>query len=50
MNYKFLVIEGNIGAGKTSLANMLSQQYQAHLILECFEETRYGQTDYSCVS
>ena len=41
MNYKFLVIEGNIGAGKTSLANMLSQQYQAHLILECFEKNPF---------
>ena len=41
MQYNFIVVEGNIGAGKTSLANMLSQQYQAHLILECFEKNPF---------
>ena len=41
MHYKFLVVEGNIGAGKTSLASMLAKEYQAHLILECFEENPF---------
>jgi len=41
MQYNFLVVEGNIGAGKTSLANMLSQEYQAHLILESFEKNPF---------
>ena len=41
MHYKFLVVEGNIGAGKTSLASMLAKEYQARLILECFEENPF---------
>ena len=34
MNYKYLVIEGNIGAGKTSLANKLAEETGSRLILE----------------
>tara|TARA_B110000444_G_scaffold217756_1_gene216929 strand:- start:2924 stop:3568 length:645 start_codon:yes stop_codon:yes gene_type:complete len=41
MQYKFLVIEGNIGAGKTSLASMLAKEYKARLILECFEKNPF---------
>ena len=41
MHYNFLVVEGNIGAGKTSLANMLAKDYKSHLILECFEENPF---------
>lgn len=41
MHYKFLVVEGNIGAGKTSLANMLAKEYKARLILECFEKNPF---------
>ena len=41
MHYNFLVVEGNIGAGKTSLASMLAKEYQARLILECFEENPF---------
>ena len=41
MHYNFLVVEGNIGAGKTSLSNMLAKDYQANLILECFEKNPF---------
>jgi len=41
MNYNFIVIEGNIGAGKTSLATKISEQHQAKLILEQFEENSF---------
>ena len=41
MQYKFLVVEGNIGAGKTSLASMLAKEYKARLILERFEENPF---------
>jgi len=34
--YNYIVIEGNIGAGKTTLAKMLAQKYNANLILEEF--------------
>ncbi len=41
MRYNFIAIEGNIGAGKTSLATMISKDYNAHLILEQFEENSF---------
>lgn len=41
MKYNYLVIEGAIGAGKTSLATMISEQYNAKLILEQFEENPF---------
>jgi len=41
MRYNFIVIEGNIGVGKTTLASMLNKEYQAHLILECFEKNPF---------
>ena len=34
MNYHFITIEGNIGAGKTTLAHLLSKHFNARLILE----------------
>ncbi len=37
----FIVIEGNIGAGKTSLAQMLSKDLCGRLILERFEENPF---------
>ncbi|MCU0423734.1 MAG: deoxynucleoside kinase [Bacteroidia bacterium] len=39
--YEFVAIEGNIGAGKTSLANKLSAAFNAKLILEEFEENSF---------
>lgn len=39
--YNFIAIEGNIGAGKTSLATRISQQFNAKLILEQFEDNAF---------
>lgn len=36
MLFNYLVIEGNIGAGKTSLAKKIAKEYNANLILERF--------------
>jgi deoxyguanosine kinase len=41
MNYNYIAIEGNIGAGKTSLATMIAQQFEAKLILEQFEDNAF---------
>ena len=41
MIYKFIGIEGNIGAGKTTLANLLSEEFNGQLILEAFEDNPY---------
>jgi deoxyguanosine kinase len=37
----FLVIEGNIGAGKTTLAEMISKDYNAQLVTENFAENPF---------
>lgn len=36
MNSKLICIEGNLGAGKTTLAKALSKKLECHLILETF--------------
>lgn len=41
MSYKFIAIEGNIGVGKTTLANMLAQSMGARLVLEEFAENPF---------
>lgn len=41
MDYPFISIEGNIGAGKTTLAKMLAKDYNAELILEEFEDNPF---------
>lgn len=38
---RFLVIEGNIGAGKTTLSKMISEEYNAKLILEQFADNPF---------
>jgi deoxyadenosine/deoxycytidine kinase len=38
MPYSYIAIEGNIGAGKTSLATILANDLKADLILEAFSE------------
>lgn len=38
---RYVVIEGVIGAGKTSLAKMLSEQFNGRLVLEEFEENPF---------
>jgi deoxyguanosine kinase len=41
MKYNYITIEGNIGAGKTSLATRISQEYNAKLILEQFSDNPF---------
>jgi deoxyguanosine kinase len=41
MNYHFITIEGNIGAGKTTLAHMLAKHFDARLIVEEFAENPF---------
>lgn len=41
MHYGYTVIEGNIGAGKTSLTTRLAQDFGAKLILEEFAENPF---------
>jgi deoxyadenosine/deoxycytidine kinase len=39
--YKYISIEGNIGAGKTSLSKMLAEEVGAKLVLEEFAENTF---------
>jgi len=39
--YNYIAIEGNIGAGKTSLATMISSEFNAKLILERFKDNPF---------
>jgi deoxyadenosine/deoxycytidine kinase len=41
MNYNYIAIEGCIGAGKTSLAEMLTADFNAELILERFADNPF---------
>lgn len=41
MEYNFIAVEGNIGAGKTTLAKMLARHYKADLVLEGFEDNAF---------
>jgi deoxyadenosine/deoxycytidine kinase len=41
MQYEFITIEGNIGAGKTTLATRLAQHYNAKLVLEAFADNPF---------
>ena len=38
---RFLVIEGNIGAGKTTLAKMIAEEFDAKLVLEQFADNPF---------
>ena len=40
-NLYYIAIEGPIGVGKTSLANMMSKELGARLVLEAFEENPF---------
>lgn len=44
---KYIVIEGLIGVGKTTLAELLAKKYQARLILEQFEENPFLEKFYA---
>ena len=41
IKYNYVVIEGNIGAGKTTLAERISDQFNARLILEHFADNPF---------
>jgi len=41
IKYNYVVIEGNIGAGKTTLAGRIADQFNARLILEHFADNPY---------
>lgn len=41
IKYNYLVIEGNIGSGKTTLAKKIADQFNAHLVLEQFADNPF---------
>ncbi len=41
MNYHFISVEGNIGAGKTTLSHLLAKHYSARLVLEEFADNPF---------
>jgi len=41
IKYNYVVIEGNIGAGKTTLARRIAEQFNARLILEQFADNPF---------
>jgi deoxyguanosine kinase len=41
IKYNYVVIEGNIGAGKTTLARKIAEQFNAQLILEHFADNPF---------
>jgi len=41
MKHHFITVEGNIGAGKTTLTNLLAKHYNARMILEEFAENPF---------
>ena len=41
MNHHFITIEGNIGAGKTTLATILAKHFNARLIVEQFADNPF---------
>ena len=41
MKYKHIAVEGNIGAGKTTLTKFLSSILDASTLLEEFEENKF---------
>lgn len=41
LKYNFIAIEGNIGAGKTTLATRIAHEFNAKLILEQFEDNPF---------
>ena len=45
--YNYIAIEGNIGAGKTSLANKIAQDFNARLLMERFADNPFLPKFYS---
>lgn len=47
MKSRYICIEGNLGAGKTTLAKAIAQQLDSHLVLETFENNPFLQGLYN---
>jgi deoxyadenosine/deoxycytidine kinase len=47
VSYNYIVIEGNIGAGKTTLATRIAEQFNARLILERYADNPFLPKFYS---
>ena len=47
MLYNYIVIEGNIGAGKTSVAEIITAELNGRLVLEEFEDNSFLPKFYS---
>ena len=47
MRYNYIVIEGNIGAGKTSVAEIINAELNGRLVLEEFEDNSFLPKFYS---
>lgn len=47
MDFRYIVIEGNIGAGKTTLSTKLAEEYNAKLILEQYADNPFLPKFYS---
>jgi deoxyadenosine/deoxycytidine kinase len=41
MLYSYVAVEGNIGAGKTTLANLIAERYNSKLVLEEYAENPF---------
>src|SRR6476620_3459988 len=41
MDHRYIVVEGAIGVGKTSLANILAERMQARRVMEIVEENPF---------
>lgn len=47
MDYNYIAVEGNIGSGKTTLANKLAFEFNAELVLEQFADNEFLPKFYS---
>jgi deoxyadenosine/deoxycytidine kinase len=47
MDYRYIVVEGPIGVGKTSLSNLLAERFRARRILEVVEENPFLSSFYT---
>ena len=47
INYNYIAIEGNIGAGKTTLAKFLSNHFKGNLLLEEFNNNKFLSSYYA---
>ncbi len=47
MDYRYIVVEGPIGVGKTSLSNLVAERFSARRVLEVVEENPFLSNFYS---